>query len=77
MDGYANQRNYAAFIRDWLHSNTGRLLLSRRAIADPDPDQITPSLALRVAAGGLVPARLPASHRIGPVSGRAIGLGEP
>lgn len=35
MDGYADEREYAAFMRDWLHSNAGRPLLPRRAIADP------------------------------------------
>ncbi|MGB0095592.1 MAG: hypothetical protein WBP81_24020 [Solirubrobacteraceae bacterium] len=36
MDGYANEREYAAFIRDWLQGNAGRPRLPRRAIADPD-----------------------------------------
>jgi len=34
MDGYSNEREYAAFIRDWLQGNAGRPLLPRRAVTD-------------------------------------------
>lgn len=34
MDGYSDEREYAAFIREWLMTNAGRPLLNRRAVTD-------------------------------------------